>query len=109
MKLVVKKTEHLEGQVNVPPSKSHTHRAIILASLASGTSTIQNPLLSEDCIATIEACRAIGAEIDIGDNLIIKGVNGKPQCVRSVIDVKNSGTTIRLMTTIMAILMIFLA
>lgn len=104
MKIVVKKTEHLKGCVKVPPSKSHTHRAIILASLASGTSMIKNPLLSTDCIATIEACKAIGAKINIKDNMIIiHGVNGKPQTPQSVIDVSNSGTTIRLMATISAL------
>ena len=103
MKLVVKNTKHLEGKVKVPPSKSHTHRAIILACLASGTSIIKNPLLSEDCLSTIEACRAIGANIGIGNNLKIKGVNGKPQTPKEIIDVKNSGTTIRFMTSVVAL------
>ena len=62
MKLVVSKTDHLDGKVKVPPSKSHTHRAVILASLASGISTIRNPLLSKDCLATVNACKAMGAE-----------------------------------------------
>jgi len=103
MKLVVKKTEQLKGSVKVPPSKSHTHRAIILASLASGTSVIKNPLLSQDCIGTINACREIGAEITIKNDLIIKGVNGKPKSLTSEINVENSGTTIRLMTAITAL------
>lgn len=103
MKLVIKKTEHLEGNVNAPPSKSHTHRAVILASLASGISTIKNPLLSEDCIATIEACRAIGANIKVGANLIINGVDGRPQTPKEIINVGNSGTTIRLMATVVAL------
>ncbi len=100
MRLIVNKTEKMHGSVTVPPSKSHTHRAIILASLASGTSVIRNPLLSDDCLATIEACRAIGAEIEMTDELKIKGVNGKPKTPQNIIDVNNSGTTIRLMTAI---------
>ena len=103
MKLVIKKTEHLDGNVNAPPSKSHTHRAVILASLASGISTIENPLLSEDCLATIEACMAIGAGIEVGANLIINGVNGRPQTPKEIINVGNSGTTIRLMATVAAL------
>lgn len=103
MKLVVNKTKHLEGNVKVPPSKSHTHRAVILTSLASGTSTIRNPLLSEDCLATVNACRAMGVDMEVGTNLIIKGVSGKPQTPREAIDVKNSGTTIRFMTTVAAL------
>lgn len=103
MKLVVSKTDHLDGKVKVPPSKSHTHRAVILASLASGISTIRNPLLSEDCLATVNACKAMGAEIKVGDNLIVKGVDGKLRTPKSVIDVKNSGTTIRFMATVAAL------
>jgi len=105
MKLVVKKTNELNGKICAPPSKSHTHRAIILASLAAGTSTIKNPLLSEDCLATIKACKAIGADIkfDSHSNLQIKGVNGKIQTPKDIIDVGNSGTTIRLMTSIIAL------
>ena len=103
MKLVVSKTDHLDGKVKVPPSKSHTHRAVILASLASGISTIRNPLLSKDCLATVNACKAMGAEIKVGDNLIVKGVDGKLRTPKSVIDVKNSGTTIRFMATVAAL------
>ena len=49
------------GSAEVPPSKSLTHRAIILASLTPETSKIHNPLICEDTKATIEACRKIGA------------------------------------------------
>ncbi len=104
MNLIVSKTEKLSGSAKAPPSKSHTHRAIIIASLASGTSTIKNPLLSGDCLSTMRACKAIGAEITVENgNLIISGVNGKPTAPRKIIDVKNSGTTIRIMSAISAL------
>ena len=103
MKLVVEKTGKLAGTVTVPPSKSHTHRAVIIASLASGTSTIGNPLLSSDCIATIDACRKMGAQLDVGDVLKITGVDGRPRTPVSEIDVQNSGTTIRFMTAVSAL------
>ena len=45
----------LNGWVRIPPSKSYTHRAVLMASLASGDSTIWNPLSSRDTKATIEA------------------------------------------------------
>ena len=47
MKLVVEKTEKLEGEITIPSSKSHTIRAVIIASLAEGTSKILNPLKSD--------------------------------------------------------------
>ncbi len=102
MELVVRPAKTLNGTVSVPPSKSYTHRAIILASLARGTSMIYNPLYSEDTLASIEACKRIGAEIITGkdNDLQIKGVFGRPQNPKDEIDVKNSGTTLRIMTPV---------
>jgi len=100
MNLIIQKTNQLNGTLTVPPSKSHTHRAIILASLASGTSIIENPLLSEDCKSTINACKTIGASVAIDKDIMIKGVAGKLKLQKNVIDVGNSGTTLRLMSAI---------
>jgi 3-phosphoshikimate 1-carboxyvinyltransferase len=103
MKLVVERTGKLGGSVTAPPSKSHTHRAIVIASLADGVSKIENPLRSADCQATIDACRKFGAEIAAGDPLEVKGVAGRPRNPGTVIDAGNSGTTIRFMTAISAL------
>ena len=101
MKLRVTPSDGLNGIVTVPPSKSYTHRAVILASLAKGSSTIINPLLSEDTLASIEACRKIGAKVDILNGKIeIKGVFGALKTPLDHIDVKNSGTTLRVMTPV---------
>ena len=90
MNLIVKKTGKLIGTVIAPPSKSHTHRAVIIASLASGTSRIKNPLLSEDCMASIKACGAMGAEITIENgDLIITGVSGKLHAPKKIIEIAN--------------------
>jgi 3-phosphoshikimate 1-carboxyvinyltransferase len=103
MKLIVESGERLEGSVRAPPSKSHTHRAIIIASLASGESVIENPLECDDTLATIDACRMLGAEIDVKNKLIVKGVAGKPRRPDSEINVRNSGTTMRFMTAVSAL------
>ena len=58
------KRSQLDGVIKCPPSKSYTHRAIFLASLAEGKSTIYNPLLSNDTRASISACEKFGARID---------------------------------------------
>lgn len=103
MKIIVRHTDKLHGKANVPPSKSHTHRAIILASLASGISIIRNPLKSADCLSTMKACQAIGAQIKTEKtSLLITGVKGKPKTPDEVIDVGNSGTTLRFMSAIVA-------
>ena len=95
--LIVRKTERLEGEINAPPSKSYTHRAVIGASLAEGTSKIKNPLNGADCLSSVHGCRMLGAEIDIKEDVwIVKG--GKLKTPEDVIDVGNSGTTLRILT-----------
>ena len=103
MKLVVERTEKLAGAVTAPPSKSHTHRALIIASLADGISTIRNPLRSGDCLATIEACKKLGAGFEAGEALVITGVGGRPRTPGTGIDVKSSGTTIRFLAAVSAL------
>lgn len=103
MKLIVERTARLEGTVTAPPSKSHTHRAILIASLADGDSVIRNPLMCDDTVATMHACRMFGAKLDVGDVLKITGVNGRPRRSDSDIDVRGSGTTMRLMSAVYAL------
>ena len=54
----------ISGNIVCPANKSYTHRAVFLASLANGKSTIKNILVSDDTKATIEACRKFGAKIN---------------------------------------------
>lgn len=84
----------MEGRLSTPPSKSHTHRAFFLASMASGRSRVSNALLSADTKATLGACKAMGALIEEdGDDLVITG--GGLHTPRYV-DAENSGTTMRI-------------
>ena len=94
----------LSGEVLAPPSKSYTHRAVILASLASGESIIENPLLSDDTRYTIEACRALGAEIAVKrDSLAVKGTGGEIRLTAEKIFAGNSGSTIRMIAPLAAL------
>jgi 3-phosphoshikimate 1-carboxyvinyltransferase len=93
----------LNGEVLAPPSKSYTHRAVVMASLAAQT-IVKRPLLSADTTATIRACEALGAVIrEKGDSLIVDGVKGEPSVPDSIIDVANSGTTLRLLMAVSAL------
>lgn len=99
------KTKPLIGSIQVPGDKSISHRAIMLGSIAEGTTTIYNFLQGLDCIATINAFRQMGIDInnDADNNKVVikgKGLYGlkKPD---KVIDVGNSGTTIRLLSGIL--------
>ena len=92
----------LEGSVRVPPSKSYTHRAVLMASLARGESTVSNALLSRDTKATVAACRAMGATID-QDEMTLKIRGTMPGTPEDVVNVENSGTTLRFMTSAFAL------
>jgi len=94
----------LSGEITAPPSKSYTHRAFMIAALAQGESKIVNPLLSLDTEATIEAVRALGAKV-VREGRIwrVNGTGGELKPRVDVIDTKNSGTTIRLMSAIAAL------
>jgi 3-phosphoshikimate 1-carboxyvinyltransferase len=95
MKLSVTKSK-VGGRVRIPGSKSHTIRALFIASLADGRSEIISPLVSSDAISAVEVCRALGARIDIQeDRYIVEGFNGMPRVSDDIIDVGNSGTTLR--------------
>ena len=91
----------ITGTIPAPPSKSYSHRAIAIAAL-SNRSEIAYPLLSADVRATISASRGIGAEVsasESGDLLTIRGVP-RPVVPDDVINVLNSGTTLRFFTAI---------
>ena len=81
----------------MPASKSHTIRAVAIASMADGLSRLQTPLVSEDTFSAAAAWRAMGANINTGQTeWIIKGTGGTLSAPDDVIDVGNSGTTLRL-------------
>lgn len=95
MRFVVRPSA-LHGPVLMPASKSHTVRAAVFASLAEGTSVVRNPLESLDGQAAARACQALGATFQFKPGeWIVDGVAGRPHTPENVIDVANSGTTLR--------------
>ena len=63
----------LNGKIICPANKSYTHRAIFLAALSDGKSIVKKILRSNDTIATINACRGFGVEVDeLENNVTIK-------------------------------------
>ncbi len=86
----------LSGNLTIPPSKSHTIRAILFAALAKGTSYIENFLQSPDSQAMITAVRLLGAQVDVYSNsLKICGCAGKITSFQDVIQCGNSGQVLR--------------
>ena len=91
------------GSIKIPASKSDMHRAIICASLASGVSEIRNITLSNDINATINAFRALGANItQKDDTLIIEGIKDFNVPKNTLINCDESGSTLRFIIPILS-------
>ncbi|MBQ0162642.1 MAG: 3-phosphoshikimate 1-carboxyvinyltransferase [Treponema sp.] len=93
--------------IRVPGSKSHTIRALILASLCDGETKIYNPLKSEDALATAAAIKQIGAEVKFFDDenyWLVKGAGDNLHLPEKEIDVKNSGSLMYFLTPVLATL-----
>ncbi len=102
----VKPKATIRCSVNLPGSKSVTHRALVAAALADGQSSIDNWLECEDTRCTIDALRELGVRFSQAPNRItVSGSGGSfhPQLQRREIFVGNSGTTCRLMMSILAL------
>jgi 3-phosphoshikimate 1-carboxyvinyltransferase len=103
-KFIAQPAHSLSGNLKVPGDKSISHRSIMLGSLATGVTKVTGFLEGEDALSTLKAFQAMGVEIQReGDNVTIHGVgiNGlkKPS---EPLDLGNSGTSIRLMSGILA-------
>jgi 3-phosphoshikimate 1-carboxyvinyltransferase len=92
--LKVRRGGSIRGDISMPPSKTHSFRALILAALADGTSFIRRPKISSDWHEAVKAMRLYGAEIQGLDPEVfqVKGVAGKLRTPEDVINVNNSGT-----------------
>ncbi len=84
----------VSGTAQAPPSKSGTHRALVMAALADGESRVRNPLVCDDTGATLNALRKLGTEITCSESLFtVRG--GRLKEPTSPIDCGASGTTLR--------------
>lgn len=104
MSFTVPKIQKLRGSWKAIGDKSISHRALLLASLAQSETIIENFLKAEDCVATARALKMMGIEISEDKDVLTvygKGLHGlkKPS---HVLDVGNSGTTLRLLTGILS-------
>lgn len=90
--LISKSTIH--GSARIPGSKSGTARGIVIGSMAEGVTKLRNPMPGIDSYSIINACRALGAEIECSNESewTIKGVGMKMKTPSQVLDLGNSGT-----------------
>lgn len=104
MKQRIEPSKGLRGTVTIPGDKSISHRSIMFGSLAEGDTEITGFLYGDDCLSTVGAFRSMGIEIEVTDEKIVvhgKGLHGLQE-PDNFIDVGNSGTTIRLISGILA-------
>jgi 3-phosphoshikimate 1-carboxyvinyltransferase len=94
----------LRGTIDVPGDKSISHRAVMFNAIAEGTAHITHFLPGADCLSTIACFRAMGVQIDHhGDTVTVHGVGLRGLREPSdVLDCGNSGTTLRLLTGLLA-------
>ncbi len=90
--------------VKMPGSKSLTQRALVIAALAKGESSLRNGLVSEDTQRLVEGLRALGADISVsGDEMVIKGTGGHIQNPGRTIFLGNNGTALRFLITMVSL------
>ena len=105
MELLVEAKTKIRSTITIPGDKSISHRSVIIGSIAEGLTEIENFLPGKDCMSTVRCMRQMGIEIEVISPTHLKvygkGLHGlaEPQ---DVLDVGNSGTTIRLLTGVLA-------
>ena len=100
----IRRAPTIHAEIKVPGDKSISHRSIMLAALANGSAQITGFLPSEDCLSTMKAFQQLGVHIERVDEttLIVHGTRGKFTAPSGDIDCGNSGTTMRLLSGILA-------
>lgn len=102
--MIIQPASHLKGTLSIPGDKSISHRSIMFGSIAKGTTKIHNFLMGDDCLSTIECFRKLGIDIEMhNDHILVhgKGLHGLEPAAE-ILDCGNSGTTIRLISGILA-------
>jgi 3-phosphoshikimate 1-carboxyvinyltransferase len=105
MDQVLSTAMRIVGRLQVPGDKSISHRLALLGALAEGYTTIANFATSQDCHSTLSCLRSLGTFIEVKDekhvSILGKGLRGLTQS-DSVLDAGNSGSTIRMLSGILA-------
>ncbi|TLD69431.1 3-phosphoshikimate 1-carboxyvinyltransferase [Phragmitibacter flavus] len=108
--LKIRPLKNIPAEIIVPGDKSISHRSVMFAALCEGQTLIENFLSSEDCLCSLEAMKALGAECEVLKTdsrgkpvtLLMTGHGMKLREPLAVIDCGNSGTTMRLLSGILA-------
>lgn len=104
MEFHVHKAPSLQAEIRVPGDKSISHRAAMLAALSGGPCRITNYLPGEDCLGTLAVLRQLGVKVESEGpaSFVVHGLAGRFQPPVGDLDCGNSGTTMRLMSGLLA-------
>lgn len=102
--MLIEPAHSLKGEISIPGDKSISHRSVMFGALARGVTEVTHFLQGADCLSTISCFQKLGIEIENTPGRILihgKGLHGlKPP--QDVLDAGNSGTTVRLISGILA-------
>jgi len=104
MELRVKRAPRIDTEITVPGDKSISHRAAIIAALSNGVCRLTGFLMSDDCLRTVNALRALGVRIDEPEpgTIVVHGKRRVLSPPTDEIDCGNSATTMRLLAGLLA-------
>lgn len=92
----------LNGEISIPADKSMSHRAILFSSIAKGKSVIKNFSIGQDPHSSLKICKDLGVDIEFKNTEIIVNSNAEFISPQKPLDCGNSGTTMRLISGILA-------
>ena len=102
--MVIQKHGPLRGELAVPGDKSISHRSVMFGALSEGITEAENFLTGADCLSTISCFRQMGILVEQNGTSVVvhgKGLHGLTR-PSGIIDAGNSGTTVRLLSGILA-------
>src|SRR5512139_900272 len=102
--MLITPAKRLSGEVALPGDKSISHRAAMLSAIAENETRIENFATSADCASTLDSFKGLGVEIErSGNSVLVRGAGKyglrKPS---APLDCGNSGTTMRLLSGMLA-------
>src|SRR5688572_19043366 len=92
----------IDGRLRMPGDKSISHRAALIAALASGSSEISNFSTARDCASTVACLQQLGISIERQAGKLLFAGNEKMVTPKAPLDCGNSGSTLRILTGVLA-------
>lgn len=94
--------QQLKGRIRLPGDKSISHRAALIAAMASGSTEISNFSTAQDCFSTLACLKQLGVSIEIKDDIVQFAGGEKLTASSEPLDCGNSGSTMRILAGVLA-------